>query len=194
MHAAPPNEDVTTYAGFLRGVNVGGNRKLPMAELRAYLTDLGARDVHTYIQSGNVVFRVAPEAFPALREAFEARAEDRFGYDLAWATRSAEQLARVVRDNPFLADAAADPDPKHLHVGFLDREPDPAAVAALPPSPSPPDDYRVRGGEVYFLFPDGVGRSRLANGKTFDRLGANLTVRNWRTVLTMLDMATQPAM
>ena len=193
MPTDPASDAATTYVGFLRAVNVGGNRKLPMAELRAYLTDLGARDVRTYIQSGNVVFRVTPTDFPRLHEAFVARADERFGFGLVWATRTVSELARVVHANPFLAGAAGEVDPKHLHVGFFDDVPRPEAVAALPPSPSPPDDYRVRGSEVYFLLPNGVGRSKLANGTTFARLGVNVTVRNWRTVLTMLDMAKTPA-
>lgn len=193
MPTRPANDEVTTYVGFLRAVNVGGNRKLPMAELRAYLTDLGAREVQTYIQSGNVVFRVASVALPRLREAFVAGADQRFGFDLAWATRSAAELARVVSSNPFLVGRSAGVDTKQLHVGFLDAAPRPEAVATLPESPSPPDDYRVLGSEVYFHFPDGVGRSKLANGTTFARLGVNMTMRNWRTVLTMLEMAEAPA-
>jgi uncharacterized protein (DUF1697 family) len=189
MPTVPANDAVTTYVGFLRAVNVGGNRKLPMAELRAYLADLGARDARTYIQSGNVVFRVTSGDLPRLREAFVERADERFGFDLVWATRSAAELAKVVANNPFLAGGTGAVDPKHLHVGFFDEAPRREAVAALPPRPSPPDEYRVRGSEVYFLFPNGVGRSKLANGTTFATLGVNLTVRNWRTVLTMLDMA-----
>lgn len=191
--AAPEAGAVASYAGFLRGVNVGGKRKLPMVELRAYLGELGATNVRSYIQSGNVVFEVAPDDLDALQAAFVSHALERFGFDLAWTVRSAAELARAVRANPFLTDADGTDEAKALHVGFLDRAPDPSAVAALPPSPSPPDAYRVLGREVYFSFPNGVGRSKLAASRMFDALGASLTVRNWRTVTTVLEMVTPPA-
>lgn len=191
--AAPETGSVAAYAGFLRGVNVGGKRKLPMDHLRAYLGDLGAANVRSYIQSGNVVFEVAPHDLDALHAAFVANAPDRFGFDLAWTVRSAVELERAVLVNPFLVDERAPGDGKTLHVGFLDRTPDPSAVAALPPSPSPPDAYQVLGREVYFSFPNGVGRSKLAASRMFDALGASMTVRNWRTVTTMLEMVTSRA-
>ncbi len=191
--ATPEVGSVAAYAGFLRGVNVGGKRKLPMDHLRAYLGDLGAANVRSYIQSGNVVFEVAPHDLDALHAAFVANAPDRFGFDLAWVVRSAAELARAVHGNPFLADERAPGDAKTLHVGFLDRTPDPTAVAALPPSPSPPDAYRVLDREVYLFLPNGVAGSKLAASRMFDALGTTLTVRNWRTVTTMLEMVTSLA-
>ena len=178
-------DDVQRWAAFLRGINVGGKHKVPMAELRAFFAELGASDVRTYIQSGNVAFRAAEAVAAEIAAGFAALTEARFGFAVPSAVRSAPELRAVLRANPFLADGA---DEKALHVLFLTGEPDPAAVAALDPQRSAPDAFAVRGREVYLHLPNGVARTRLTNAY-FDRiLGTTSTGRNWRTVATVAAM------
>ncbi len=177
------------WAAFLRGINVGGKHKLPMSELRAFFAELGARDVRTYIQSGNVVFRAEEAVARELAADFERRAEARFGFPVPAVVRSAPELRAVLAGNPFLADRAADDaDAKALHVLFLASEPDPAAVAGLDPERSAPDAFAVQGREIYLHLPNGMARTRLTNAY-FDRaLGTTSTGRNWRTVRTVAAM------
>jgi len=173
------------WAAFLRGINVGGKHKLPMSELRAFFAELGARDVRTYIQSGNVVFRAEEAVARELATGFERRAEARFGFPVPAVVRSALEIRAVLAGNPFLAGGA---DEKALHVLFLASEPDPAAVAGLNPERSAPDAFAVRGREVYLHLPNGAARTRLTNAY-FDRaLGTTSTGRNWRTVRTVAAM------
>ena len=174
------------YVALLRGINVGGRNKLPMRELTAMFVEAGCEDVRTYIQSGNVVFRADPSLADGLSARIAAAIAASHGYQIPVVIRTAADLASVVRGNPFLADGT---DPTKLHVGFLAQAPDPTKVASLDPDRSPPDAFDVRGDEVYLHFPNGVARSKLTNAY-FDRtLGTVSTVRNWRTVCKLHEMA-----
>ena len=174
------------YVALLRGINVGGRNKLPMRELTAMFAEAGCVDVRTYIQSGNVVFRADSSLADDLSARIASAIAASHGYQIPVVTRTAADLARVIHGNPFVAAAA---DPTKLHVGFLADSPDPARVAQLDPGRSPPDAFELRENEVYLHLPNGVARSKLTNDY-FDRtLGTVSTVRNWRTVCKLHEMA-----
>lgn len=174
------------YVSLLRGINVGGRHKLLMRELAAMFVEAGCEDVRTYIQSGNVVFRADPSLADGLSARITTAIAASHGYQLPVVIRTAADLARVVRGNPFLADGA---DPTRLYVGFLAEAPDPAKVARLDPDRSPPDAFEVRGDAVYLHFPNGVARSKLTNDYLDRTLGTVSTIRNWRTVCRLHEMA-----
>jgi uncharacterized protein (DUF1697 family) len=173
---------VPVYVALLRGVNVGGARKLPMKELVPALEELGLEDVATYIQSGNVVFR-GPAGKAKVVAQLERAIERGFGLDVTVMLRTAAELDRVVGGNPFADDEA------NVHVAFLDRRPAAAAVKKLDPDRSPPDELEVRGTEVYLHFPNGYGRTKLGGDYLERVLGVRATARNWRTVTKMLELA-----
>lgn len=173
------------YIALLRAINVGGTKKLLMAELRAMFEAAGCTDVRTYIQSGNVVFRAEEALAQRIPELIEAEIAVGKGFQVPVVTRSAAEWSDVVAGNPFLAAGA---DPAHLHVGFLADAPTAARIAELDPDRSPQDAFEVRGREVYLHFPNGTARSKLTVDY-FDRtLGTTITIRNWRTVGKLLDM------
>lgn len=173
-----------TWVALLRGVNVGGHNKVPMAELRDACRSLGFASVATYIQSGNVVFRSAGKVDALARELRAAIAE-RFDCDVPVVLRTADELRRVLAANPFIA---AGRDPAKLHVGFLAEAPSAEEVEAVPPQPPGREEFQVIGGEVYLFYPDGMGRSKLTTAY-FDRaLGTTMTARNWRTVGKLVEM------
>ena len=177
---------IRPYVALLRGINVGGRRKLLMRDLAAIFVAAGCMSVRTYIQSGNVVFQAAPALTDGLSRRIAAAIAETHGLQVPVVIRTAADLDRVVSGNPFLA---AGTDPAKLHVGFLAETPDPASVARLDPNRSPPDAFEVRGDEVYLHFPDGVARSKLDNAY-FDRtLNTVCTIRNWRTVRRLHEMA-----
>jgi uncharacterized protein (DUF1697 family) len=165
---------------------VGGKNKLPMVELAALFTEAGCSAVRTYIQSGHVVFGVAPGQAERVPELIARRIAERFDLRVPVVLRSAEQIREVARGNPFL-EAGADLDA--LHVAFLASKPAPGRVAELDPNRSPPDAFRVIGREVYLFLPGGVARTKLTNGFFDSKLATISTVRNWRTVLKLLEMA-----
>lgn len=178
--------DPNTYVALLRGINVGGHTKLAMADLRRLLEDLGHDEVRTYIQSGNVVFtsdRTDPDALGAqLRERLQAE----LGVSPTVLIRTREQLAAIAAENPYTEQAAA--DPTKVHVGFLSSEPDDPSVFAFDADVYAPEELMLGEGVVYLHLPHGMGRSRLAADLGKRRSGVEVTVRNWRTVVKLLEM------
>jgi uncharacterized protein (DUF1697 family) len=172
---------VTVYAALLRGINVGGNNKVPMPELKVLFEELGHSDVVTYIQSGNVVFR----ATRADARAIEQRITDIFGLDVAVVMRTGAELAAAAAGNPFLVAGA---ETKPLYVVFLDREPAVDAVGQLDPDRSPGDRFSVNGREVYLDLPTGAGRTKLNLDYLERRLKVKGTARNWNTVLRLVEL------
>jgi uncharacterized protein (DUF1697 family) len=175
-----------THVALLRGLNLGGSNRLPMKELAALFVDAGCREVVTYIQSGNVVFQagdaVAARIPAQIREAIAAR----YGFQVPIVTRAAAEMAQVVQSNPFLQEGA---DPAALHVVFLAEAPDAARVESLDPHHSPTDRFILRGRELYLHCPNGLARTKLTNDYFDRRLGTISTMRNWRTVLKLHELA-----
>lgn len=188
--ARPSPPGAAPHVALLRGINVGGRHRLPMADLAAAFAAEGCAEVRTYIQSGNVLFLAPAARVAAVAGAVEAALAARFGFRAPVVIRSAAELARVARGNPFLAAGA---DPATLHVAFLAGRPAPGRVAALDPRRSPPDAFAVRGREVYLHLPDGVARSKLTSSWLDAALATTSTLRNWRTVLELLARSSAPA-
>ena len=176
------------YVALLRGVNVGGRNKLPMADLRDIFAEAGCAAVQTYIQSGNVVFEATQDLAERVPEIVTLAIRKRFDIETAVIVRSREELRQVADSNPF--DTSG--DPRLLHVAFLQDTPGAESVTRLDPDRSPPDAFAVRGRNVYLHYPNGVARSKLTNEYLAAQLQTVSTTRNWRTVLTLLEMVDAP--
>jgi uncharacterized protein (DUF1697 family) len=174
------------HVALLRGINVGGKHSLPMKDLAAMFLDAGCREVRTYIQSGNVVFQAAPPLAQRVPGIIANAVQDRFGFEPPVVTRTLAELRDVTKRNPFLR---AGVDPATLHVAFLAGAPGKAKAGALEPERFRPDAFALRGREIYLHCPNGLGRSKLTNAYFDSRLATTSTVRNWRTVLTLLELA-----
>lgn len=178
----------TSHIALLRAINVGGKNKLPMKDLARLVAACGGDRVRTYIQSGNVVFDASPEVASALPAALEAAVKAEFGFNVPVVLRSRDELATVAANNPYLA-AGADPDT--VHVMLLAEVPAPERIAKLDPQRSPPDAFTVVGRDIYLHLPKGVADSKLTNAYFDKTLGTVSTGRNWRTVLKLLEMASE---
>jgi uncharacterized protein (DUF1697 family) len=175
-----------TYVALMRGINVGGRNTLPMKRLAALFTETGCTRVRTYIQSGNVVFEADPELARRLPTEIPRRIDAECGFTVPVLLRTAAELRAIVERHPFTDRAE---DTKHLHVGFLADEPTGVQVDSLNPARSDVDEFRVEGSEVYLHVPGGMGRTKLTTDYFDRRLGTVMTVRNWRTVNALLEMA-----
>jgi uncharacterized protein (DUF1697 family) len=173
---------MVSYVVLLRGINVGGRNRVPMAALRATCESIGCTDVASYIQSGNVVLTSSLDA-QKLRVELESAVAEQIGVPAAVMVRTHAELADVVSGNPF-----PDAEPGHLHVAFLAEAPTGAQAEAITRLEHPPEELAVRGTEVYYRLPDGIGRAKLPElaGR---RLKISATVRNWRTVLRLAEMS-----
>ncbi|MCC6524897.1 MAG: DUF1697 domain-containing protein, partial [Polyangiaceae bacterium] len=178
------------HVALLRGINVGGKNKLPMKELVPLFEQAGCRAVRTYIQSGNVVFRAARARAASVPEIVAEAIRARLGFRAPVVLRTADELGELARGNPFVRSGA---DVGALHVVFLAERPTASRVAALDPGRSPPDELVVRGREIYLLLPNGVARTKLTNAYFDATLATTSTVRNWRTVLALLEMTDRPS-
>ncbi|MFF8839136.1 DUF1697 domain-containing protein [Streptomyces sp. NPDC015130] len=177
-----------TYAALLRGINVSGHRKVPMAELRSVLEDLGHRDVRTYLQSGNAVFTADPAASDAeLTTALEEAIERRFGFRVDCLVRDGDYLAAVAEACPF---PAAELEGKQLHAIYYSGPAEPERFAAIDREAYLPEEFALGDRVLYLYVPEGLGRSRLADviGRPSVVKGLVATARNWNTVVKLVEM------
>lgn len=179
-----------TYVVLLCAVNVGGTGKLPMADLRRLLGDLGYRNVETYIQSGNAVFD-APGKAAAVRKAVAQALEQHMGAPVGVILRTHEELSRVIAANPFAAEAAA--DGARVHVGFMTGTAAHGAQAGLEAIvakyPARRDRFHLAGDTLYLHLPDGAAETKFTTQALNRVLGVASTGRNWNTVCKLHAMS-----
>ena len=168
---------------LIRGINVGSNRRVPMADLRSICTDAGCSAVQTYIQSGNLVLDT-DRADAALEAVIADGVEARFGFRPAVMVRRPAAVRRIIESEPFGPEASGD-----VHVGFLSARPGKAALAAVAEVDLAPEQFEVRGTELLLHLPNGIGRSKFGTVPFAKLLGVDITVRNWRTVCKLDELA-----
>ncbi len=170
------------FIALLRGINVSGQNKIPMAELRAVCATMGWENVQSYIQSGNLIFYA--ETTVAEQEAdLEAAIAQHFGLTIRVIVRAAAHWPAYVQSNPF--PAAAEATPNLLMLALAKRQPKPDAVAGLQERAAAGEQIAQVGDALWIHYPAGAGRSKLSPA-LFDRLvGSPVTSRNWRTVLKL---------
>ena len=183
-----------THIALLRGINLGGNKKVAMADLREAVASLGHGDVATYIQSGNVVFSSEETDTAALAAALEQVIAARLGVQSRVVVLSRDELAQVARDNPY----PDEPNHRALHAIFLSGEPGPelaervATAQRRVAEKGSHDTAQIVGRTIFLHTPDGYGRSDLA--AELVKLGQRKTdavtgtARNWATVTKLLSM------
>ncbi|UFQ18820.1 MULTISPECIES: DUF1697 domain-containing protein [Streptomyces] len=176
-----------TYAALLRGINVSGHKKVPMARLRALLEGLGHGGVQTYLQSGNAVFTAAHGDEESLAARLGAAIEGKFGFAVDVLVRDGAYLRAVADACPF---PAATLEAKQLHVTYFSAPVDADRFAAIDQSTYLPEEFRLGDRALYLYAPDGLGRSKLAAQLSRPGLTKGLvaTTRNWNTVTRLVEM------
>lgn len=178
---------MTVAISLLRGINVGGHKSIRMEALRAMYESLGLKDIQTYVQSGNVVFRTAARDLAPLGKRIESKIEQTFGIRPAVIIRSSTELREVIRRNPFAARRGIEPG--KLLVTFLASSPSAEAREKLLSIQVDPEEPRIDGRELYTYYPDGVGRAKLSPALIEKTLKTSGTGRNWNTVSKLLEIA-----
>lgn len=172
-----------THLALIRGINVGGHRRVAMADLRALLAQLGFDEPRSLLQTGNLVFRGGNRRGAALERYLEAESGTRLGLQADFFVRTAAEWREIVAHNPF--PDAAERDPGHLVVMCLKAAPDRKAVDALQDAISGRETVSAYGRQAYIVYPDGIGTSRLTSATIERKLGTRGTARNWNTVLKL---------
>ncbi|MFB7503801.1 DUF1697 domain-containing protein [Streptomyces broussonetiae] len=180
---------MTTYAALLRGINVGGAKKVPMADLRTLLAGLGHTGVRTYLQSGQAVFSSDHGDEDSLAAEVSRAVEERFGFPVDVLVRDHAYLRAVAEACPF---PAAELQPRQLHITYFSAAVAPDRYADIDQAAHLPEEFRLGDRCLYLYAPDGVGRSKLA-----ERLGRQpargliATSRNWNTVLKLVELTAE---
>jgi len=192
---------MASHVALLRGINVGGRNKVPMADLREVVTALGHTGVSTYIQSGNVLFSTAETGNAELAAALESAIEDRFGIWSSVVVLTRAELAQVLAANPY----PDEPNPKLVHVVFLNAEPPGDLLGRLSAAESTVaakgsgDTVQAAGQALFLHTPDGFGTSELAQAvfkiisppAKSKKHGLAATARNWATATKLLSLCEQ---
>ena len=170
---------MTTYIALLRGVNVGGNKMVKMAELRELLSELGYEEPKTLLQSGNAVFG-SEESAPHIESRLEAGISGQLNVTCDVVVLSAADLRSAMQRNPWREDAEAEPGKMLVYFGKTAF--DPKEIEAVRNAMSGPERIQASGKQLYAVFPDGVGRSKIDRTPGWNRLTKSATARNWNTV------------
>lgn len=177
------------YAAFLRGINVGGHRKLPMAELRAAMEGLGFSQVATYVASGNVVFVAEDDDQARVRSAIETAIAKNWGYqDVPVALRTHRELAAAYEASPHLDSGV---EPNWRFIALLSEPPAASALKDLDGNALAPDVFTVDGAHAHVLLPNGAAKSKLTTNYLEKHLGVTATLRNHKTIAKVIDLAAE---
>jgi uncharacterized protein (DUF1697 family) len=176
-----------TYIALLRGINVSGRNSIRMTELRALCHRLGWRDVQTYIQSGNVVFRAENATAARLEQALERAIERDWGLSVPTLVRSAAEWRDYTRENPFPAESRNEPN--RVMIAVSKARPLDTAVEELRRRAASDERVARVGDALWVFYAGGAGRSKLSPA-VFDRaVGSAVTARNWRTAVKLEEMS-----
>ncbi|MCX5424525.1 DUF1697 domain-containing protein [Streptomyces sp. NBC_00078] len=177
----------TMYAALLRGINVGGRKRLPMADLRQLMEGLGHSGVRTHLQSGQAVFATGHGDEESLAAELAQAIEKHFGFSVDVIVRDHAYLKAVAEACPFPADRL---EPKQLHVTYFSAPVDAQRFAEIDREAYLPEEFRLGDRELYLYAPDGLGRSKLAEYLAKPRInkGVIATTRNWNTVVKLVEL------
>jgi len=174
---------MSIHVTLLRGINVGGHAIVAMSDLRDLFADLGFSDAKSLLQSGNLVFDGGRKTGPSLERLLEAETNMRLNKSIVYLVRTAAEWNSTISRNPFPDEAQC--DPSHLVVMFLKQAPTVESIKILEAATRRPELVRLAGKELYIVYPDGIGRSKLTNALIEKSLVTHGTGRNWNTILKL---------
>lgn len=176
---------MTTFFALLRGINVSGKNRIRMPELKNTFESLKLSRVETYIQSGNVIFDCEGIDPKNLTRLIELRIVESLGSSVQVLLRDADNLQRIVENNPFRPEVKFSPE--KLHITFLSEEA--RSQESTVSGKQNDDEFQRKDCEVYLYCPNGYGRTKFTNAYFEKAMGVPATTRNWKTVNTLIEIA-----
>lgn len=171
-----------TYIALLRGINVGGHKKLKMADLKLLFETLGFEDVVTYIQSGNVVF--SSKDSKDFSEIISREIEVRFGWEVPVLVKTADSIAQILNDCPFAVTKKAE-----AYFMLLASQPKKELMEAVAKISYPNEEFVLSPECVYTYFGNGYGNAKMNNNFFEKKLEVAATTRNYRTLAKLVELA-----
>jgi len=173
-----------TYIVLLRGINVSGKNKIPMADLRDLLNSLQFQNVQTYIQSGNIILE-SDKSKTAIGEIIKEGILSKFGFDIPIIVRTTPEWQKAIENYPFSLE-----NEKIVAFTFLDRK---SEIKEIEINNIGEDQYKINGDVVYLSCPSTFAKTKISNNLLEKKLQVIATTRNLRTTLKLLELA-QPSL
>jgi len=174
---------------ILRGINVGGKRKILMADLKLMFEKMAFSNVSTYIQSGNVFFNTNKEIdCLKLEQKIEKAINEKFGFEVPVIVRTPNEILEAIKNNPFYKN---DNEIRHLHLTFLNAKPTEENRKKTEAYNFEPDKFAISGKCVFVCCEGKYHKSKLTNNFFENKLKVNATTRNWKTVLKLLELSNE---
>ena len=175
---------MATYVALLRGINVGGHKKIKMSDLTSLFESVDLQDVTTYIQSGNVVFKSRSPDMVTLETRLQQAVRNNFGFDVSIFVRTNDEFKALISNLPFRNE-----DLKSVYVTFLKNVPATASIEEVTALTDPDDRLHHAGREMYLFCPNRYGRTRFNNSFLERKLSVETTTRNWKTVCKLGELS-----
>jgi len=182
-----------TYIAILRGINVGGKRRILMPDLKSLFADLGYQNIITYIQSGNVIFQT-PDNNSAfiIANKIENEILEKFNLNVPIIIKSFKEFLEAIQKNPFYkTDNTDNTDIEKLHLTFLNKNPTFEKLQSIEGFDFSPDKFKVIDNNVFIYCEGKYHRSKLTNAFFEKKLNTNCSTRNWKTILKIAELASE---
>ena len=176
---------MSSFIALLRGINVSGQKKVKMEDLRNLLLKAGLKNVSTYIQSGNILFQHEKTEPEELAETIHRAIKEQYGFEVPVIVRTPKELITIKENSPY---AAPGHDMSKVYIVFLKAPPSEEGKIRLSGVPVNNEEYVIHGREVYLYCPDGFGRARLNNNIVENKLRTVASTRNWKTLNKLIEL------
>ena len=173
------------FIALLRGINVSGQKKIKMSDLKLLIEDLGFQNVATYIQSGNVIFSSKEKSVKKLESKISSGIKNKYGFDVQVLIIKPDEIEYVFRKNPFIKKKKAT---DKLYVTFLAKKPTSENKKILETKDFSPEEYVIDRKFIYLFYPNGAGKAKLNNNLLESKLKLPATTRNWNTIKTLSEL------
>jgi uncharacterized protein (DUF1697 family) len=173
------------FIALLRGINVSGQKKIKMSELKALLEEIGFQNVETYIQSGNAIFSSKEKSSKKLEEKISSIIKTKFGFDVQVIVLTPDEIEYVLKTNPFIKKKK---DIEKLYVTFLAKSPSDENIKKLNAINYSPEEYFIDGRNIYLFVPNGYGKAKLNNNLFENKLKVSGTTRNIKTIKALFEL------
>jgi uncharacterized protein (DUF1697 family) len=175
------------FIALLRGINVSGQKKIKMTDLKKLFEDLNFTNVETYIQSGNVLFSTNSRNPDSVKNKIEKGIEAKYGYKVQVILKTPDELSSALKKNPFHKNKKRDTG--KLYYTFLSEKPSKENLKNLKGIDYSPEEYFIDEDRIYLFFPNGYGKAKMNINLFEKKLNLFATSRNHRTVETLFEMA-----
>ncbi len=175
---------MTVFITLLRGINVSGQKKIKMEDLRKLYESLNFEQVQTYIQSGNVIFKAFAIDSNEIVYKIKDKINQKFGYEVTVVIRTRDEIEKIVKNNPYSAK-----DLSKVLVTFLTEHQYDYSIEELLKVKADQEEFKIMGKEIYLFLPHGSGRTKLTNNFFEKKLYVKATTRNWNTTTKLLALA-----